>query len=121
MGSWRWRGWPAPRARRRALQAVYAWQLSNTAINKVIDQFRKQQVEQRYFVPLARIAGEDETEQEALDKLSADGGNAASPEMKAFQSQLGKILGVFLEELDDALVVEQDVAAPAACAHSSAH
>ena len=28
------------RARRRALQAIYAWQLSHTAIGKVIDQFR---------------------------------------------------------------------------------
>lgn len=31
------------RARRRALQALYAWQLSNTPIAKVIDQFRHEQ------------------------------------------------------------------------------
>lgn len=31
------------RARRRALQALYAWQLSNTAITKVIEQFRNEQ------------------------------------------------------------------------------
>lgn len=31
------------RARRRALQAVYAWQLSNTPIAKVIEQFRHEQ------------------------------------------------------------------------------
>lgn len=69
--------------------------------NQVIDQFRKQQVEQRYFVPLARMAGEDESEQDALDKLSSSEESSASPEMKAFQSQLGKILSVFLEELDE--------------------
>ena len=28
------------RARRRALQAVYAWQIANTAIGKLIEQFR---------------------------------------------------------------------------------
>jgi transcription antitermination protein NusB len=31
------------RARRRALQAVYAWQLSNSSITQVIDQFRHEQ------------------------------------------------------------------------------
>lgn len=31
------------RARRRALQALYAWQLSNTPIAKVIEQFRHEQ------------------------------------------------------------------------------
>lgn len=31
------------RARRRALQAIYAWQLSSTPIAKVIDQFRHEQ------------------------------------------------------------------------------
>ena len=46
------------RARRRALQAVYAWQLSNTAINKVIDQFRNEQdmevADLEYFEDLVR-------------------------------------------------------------------
>ena len=46
------------RARRRALQAVYAWQLSNTAINKVIDQFRNEQdmevADLEYFEALVR-------------------------------------------------------------------
>jgi N utilization substance protein B len=31
------------RARRRALQAVYAWQLSGSSMNKVLDQFRDEQ------------------------------------------------------------------------------
>ncbi|WP_146906969.1 transcription antitermination factor NusB [Arenimonas daejeonensis] len=46
------------RARRRALQAIYAWQLSNTAINKVIDQFRNEQdmevADLEYFEDLVR-------------------------------------------------------------------
>ena len=46
------------RARRRALQALYAWQLSNTAINKVIDQFRAEQdmevADLAYFEDLVR-------------------------------------------------------------------
>ena len=46
------------RARRRALQAVYAWQLSHTAINKVIDQFKSEQdmdvADQEYFEDLVR-------------------------------------------------------------------
>ena len=46
------------RARRRALQAVYAWQLSNTAIGKVIEQFRNEQdmevADLDYFEDLVR-------------------------------------------------------------------
>lgn len=46
------------RARRRALQAVYAWQMSHTAINKVIDQFRNEQdmevADTEYFEDLVR-------------------------------------------------------------------
>jgi N utilization substance protein B len=46
------------RARRRALQAIYAWQLSNTAIEKVIDQFRNEQdmevADLEYFEDLVR-------------------------------------------------------------------
>jgi N utilization substance protein B len=46
------------RARRRALQAIYAWQLSNTAIEKVIEQFRNEQdmevADLEYFEDLVR-------------------------------------------------------------------
>ena len=46
------------RSRRRALQAIYAWQLSHTAINKVIDQFQNEQdmevADQEYFEDLVR-------------------------------------------------------------------
>jgi N utilization substance protein B len=46
------------RARRRALQAVYAWQIANTAIAKLIEQFRSEQdmevADQEYFEDLVR-------------------------------------------------------------------
>ena len=46
------------RARRRALQAVYAWQIANTAIGKLIEQFRSEQdmevADLEYFEDLVR-------------------------------------------------------------------
>lgn len=46
------------RARRRALQAVYAWQMANAAITQVIDQFRREQdmevADLEYFEDLVR-------------------------------------------------------------------
>ncbi len=46
------------RARRRALQAIYAWQLSHTPIAKVIEQFQNEQdmevADQEYFEDLVR-------------------------------------------------------------------
>ena len=46
------------RARRRALQAVYAWQLSSTGIEKLIEQFRSEQdmevADVAYFEDLVR-------------------------------------------------------------------
>ena len=46
------------RARRRALQAIYAWQMSHTAISKVIDQFQNEQdmevADTEYFEDLVR-------------------------------------------------------------------
>ena len=46
------------RARRRALQAVYAWQLSSSPVERVIDQFRAEQdrevADLEYFEALVR-------------------------------------------------------------------
>lgn len=46
------------RARRRALQAVYAWQLSGSSMNKVLEQFRDEQdmeiADLEYFEDLLR-------------------------------------------------------------------
>jgi transcription antitermination protein NusB len=51
------------RARRRALQALYAWQLSNSAIEKVIEQFRHEQdmeiADLEYFEVLVRGVAND--------------------------------------------------------------
>ena len=69
--------------------------------NQVIDQFRKKQVEQRYFVSLDKIRREHESEHEALDNLSAAHNDAPSPEHAAFQSQLGEVLTRYLSELDE--------------------
>lgn len=50
------------RARRRALQAVYAWQLSDTPIARVIEQFRHEQdmevADLAYFEDLVRGVGQ---------------------------------------------------------------
>lgn len=57
------------RARRRALQAVYAWQLSQSAIDKVIDQFRHEQdmevADLEYFEALVRGVEENCVELDA--------------------------------------------------------
>ena len=46
------------RARRRALQALYAWQMSNSPVDKVIEQFRAEQdmeiADLEYFEALVR-------------------------------------------------------------------
>ena len=46
------------RSRRRALQALYAWQMSNSPINQVIEQFRNEQdmeiADLEYFEALVR-------------------------------------------------------------------
>jgi transcription antitermination protein NusB len=46
------------RSRRRALQALYAWQMSNSAIDKVIEQFQHEQdmeiADLQYFEDLVR-------------------------------------------------------------------
>lgn len=50
------------RSRRRALQAVYAWQMSNSPINKVIEQFEHEQdmeiADLQYFEDLVRGVAE---------------------------------------------------------------
>ncbi len=54
------------RSRRRALQAVYAWQMSNSPINKVIEQFQHEQdmeiADLQYFEDLVRGVAEHHDE-----------------------------------------------------------
>jgi N utilization substance protein B len=61
------------RARRRALQAVYAWQLSGAAIGRVIEQFRSEQdmevADLDYFEDLVR--GVEKNLDELDSKLAA--------------------------------------------------
>ena len=62
------------RARRRALQALYAWQMSNSAIEKVIEQFRSEQdmeiADLEYFEALVRgVAGNTEALDAELSKF----------------------------------------------------
>ncbi len=60
------------RARRRALQALYAWQLSDSPIDKVIEQFRNEQdmevADLEYFEALVRGVAKHATE---LDEVLA--------------------------------------------------
>lgn len=57
------------RARRRALQALYAWQISGSAIGGVIDQFRHEQdmevADTEYFEDLVRGVERNVTELDA--------------------------------------------------------
>ena len=62
------------RARRRALQALYAWQLSNSPIERVIEQFRLEQdmeiADLEYFETLVRgVANDTEALDSALSKF----------------------------------------------------
>jgi len=58
------------RARRRALQALYAWQLSNSPIDKVIEQFRSEQdmeiADLEYFEALVRGVEQNTEELDAV-------------------------------------------------------
>jgi N utilization substance protein B len=57
------------RSRRRALQALYAWQMSNSPINQVIEQFRNEQdmeiADLEYFEALVRGVEKHATELDA--------------------------------------------------------
>ena len=62
------------RARRRALQALYAWQMSHSAIDTVIEQFRLEQdmeiADLEYFEALVRgVAGKTEELDAKLSKF----------------------------------------------------
>ena len=58
------------RARRRALQALYAWQMSNSPVDKVIEQFRAEQdmeiADLEYFEALVRGVTEHADELDAV-------------------------------------------------------
>ena len=68
------------RARRRALQAVYAWQLSNSPVERVIEQFRDEQdmevADLEYFEALVRGVVEHSAELDAVLAKYIDRGMA---------------------------------------------
>lgn len=76
--------------------------------NYVIDRYRKKRTERGLFVQVSEVAGEDETEQETLDRISSYD-EATSPELKVFQSQLSEALKSFVTDLEekDAIVLKQ--------------
>ena len=67
--------------------------------NHLIDRFRKQQKHARYFVTISQLAGQDESSQEALDRV--DQRSQTSPETLAMRQQLQQTIKTFMEDLDD--------------------
>lgn len=78
---------------------AYGPYLRTIVRNRLIDRFRRQQLEASLFVQPARVAHDDETEQEALDRL-AQTPSATSPESQAWQNQLSEVLAGFIDELE---------------------
>ena len=64
------------RARRRALQAIYAWQMSDSPIEKVIEQFRNEQdmevADLAYFEALVRGVGQHRDDLDAALSVFID-------------------------------------------------
>jgi N utilization substance protein B len=81
---------PRRRARRRALQALYQWQINDDSAASIIDQFREEQnfdgVDQNYFETLVR---EVVANREALDE-------ALAPHVKRVDASLDQMERVIL-------------------------
>lgn len=74
--------------------------------NLVIDRYRKKQTEQSYFVTIGRLAAEDESPDQAIERLSAGrevevGQPGFSPELEAMRTQISSVLQTFVAELDE--------------------
>jgi RNA polymerase sigma factor (sigma-70 family) len=69
--------------------------------NHVIDRFRREALEGRLFVAVSAVGGEGESEQETLDRVSAEVRRDADPEVSALQGELTEALSEFVEELDE--------------------
>jgi len=68
--------------------------------NLVIDHFRRETLEKRYFVPIGHLVGPNESEEDAVSRLH---GNQEpwTPEEEAMRGQLKELLQSFVEMLDD--------------------
>lgn len=75
--------------------------LITIARNLVIDSFRRETLEKRLFVPMARLVGQDESEEDAVSRLQHAPEDSASPERAALRAELRVILDDFLKTLDD--------------------
>ncbi|MGM0555737.1 MAG: RNA polymerase sigma factor [Myxococcota bacterium] len=82
-------------------QRAYRPYLMQIVRNRLIDKFRSQQVEDRLFVKLGDVKYDEESEAEAMDRLSG-APPKVSPELESLRSQVGDVLARFIDEQDDA-------------------
>ncbi len=77
--------------------------------NHVIDGFRREQTERKYFVPLEQAAPDARSEHDAMERLAGQQEQRTSPEVAAFQKQLQGVLATFIDGLDpeDRQVIEE--------------
>lgn len=82
--------------------------LMTIARNRVIDGFRREGLEARWFVRGADVAAEDESAQDAVDRL-ARRGEPEGPEVEAMRAELSAALQRFVQGLDgaDALILRR--------------
>jgi RNA polymerase sigma factor (sigma-70 family) len=81
-------------------ERAYRPYLMQIVRNRLIDRFRSEQVESRLFVKLGDVKYDEESEAEAMDRLSGAPAEV-SPELEALRSQIGEVLQAFVEEQDD--------------------
>lgn len=87
---------------RRAYDGERAYQpyLMQIVRNRLIDRFRSQQVESRLFVKLGDVKYDEESEAEAMDRLSG-APPEVSPELDSLRNQVGEVLAAFVGEQDE--------------------
>ena len=82
-------------------QRAYRPYLMQIVRNRLIDRFRSEQVENRLFVNLGDVKYDEESEAEAMDRLSG-APPEVSPEIESLRNQIGDVLEAFVEEQDEA-------------------
>lgn len=96
---------------RHAYDADKPWRPYLMAIvrSQVIDQFRKQQTEQRYFVPLIQSVAGATDEAQALERLDASQPELRDPELLTLRARLRDHLTTFLQTLspEERVILEE--------------
>ncbi len=69
--------------------------------NHMIDQFRREQLERELFVSAGEIAGEDEHEQDVLERMADGDDDDESPEQETLRRELAELLEEFVDDLDE--------------------